>query len=204
MKYLVLALILFTLATTAMAQASVATLNPPDIEVLKLSWSRFQYREGSDNVAFPMDSRKQVIQDRVTRPPEARRPQSSGAGPPDQTPRKIVTAPVFNPEGALVKGFFYNATIKNSGTKTIKALDWDYVFFEPGTEVVLSRTSFTYVGKINPGKEKKLSQFTTSPPAQVVTVKGIENNPNKPFTERVVIIRIEYTDGSLWVRPEQE
>lgn len=111
---------------------------------------------------------------------------------------------MFTPMGALVKGYFYNATIKNSGTKIIKALNWDYVFYEPGTEVILSRHRFTFIGKINPSKEKKLSQFTTSPPSQVITAKALKNNPNKPFTERVVITRIEYTDGSMWIRPEQE
>jgi hypothetical protein len=57
-------------------------------------------------------------------------------------------------------------SVKNTGEKTIKLVDWDYVFFNTATQSETGRLEFTSDEKIGP-----------------------------------VVVRIEYTDGTIWQRP---
>jgi hypothetical protein len=79
------------------------------------------------------------------------------------------------------------ALVKNVGTRTTKAVEWEYIFFSDADEQKeLKRYKFRNKIKIAPGETKFLSQ----------------NAKDRAVSKRqkVQIIRIEYTDNSVWQR----
>jgi hypothetical protein len=86
--------------------------------------------------------------------------------------------------------------VENKGAKEIKAIAWEYVFFDPLDRSVISRHRFLSEVKISPGKKKKVSGFTVRRPMQVARSEDASLQP----VEQVVIRRVEYADGSVWER----
>jgi len=97
--------------------------------------------------------------------------------------------------------FLYEISVKNTGAKTIKEIDWDYVFLDAATGQELSRRQFTHTEKIGPGKSKELSLLIPSPPTQQISVYSLGKKERDGLNEQVVIIRVTYSDGSVWQRP---
>jgi hypothetical protein len=95
-------------------------------------------------------------------------------------------------------GFTYKVSVLNNTAKSIKAIDWDYVFFDPQTEAELGRREFTSEEKISPGKTKELKFFIRNPPTQTVSVSSLEKNERAGLGEKIVIVRVVYADGSIW------
>ncbi|HEX5708029.1 MAG TPA: hypothetical protein VFX96_12075 [Pyrinomonadaceae bacterium] len=98
-------------------------------------------------------------------------------------------------------GYRYKVRLKNTGERTIKAVDWDYVFVDPTTAGVVARHQFTSEEKIKPGKEKELSVFTLSPPSRTVSAGALDEKGHSPYSESVVLVRVLYSDGSVWQHP---
>ena len=99
-------------------------------------------------------------------------------------------------------GFVYKVSIQNNSAKVIKAIDWDYVFFDSQTKSELGRRQFTSEEKISPGKTKELKFFIPGSPTQTISVSELNKNERKNLGEVVVIIRVEYSDGSNWQLPQ--
>ena len=97
--------------------------------------------------------------------------------------------------------FVYKVTVKNSSDKAIKSIDWDYIFFERGTENEIGRQEFTSDEKIGPGKTKELSVTITKPPTKTISLTALNNNERGSLDSRVILVRIEYADGTSWQRP---
>ena len=55
--------------------------------------------------------------------------------------------------------------------------------------------------KIHPGKNADLIASFGSKPTPRVNIDRIGEKLRDQFTERVIIHRIDYTDGSVWERP---
>ena len=91
--------------------------------------------------------------------------------------------------------------ITNTGSRTIKLVDWDYVFLDPGTSEVVARHQFTSEETIKPGKSKEVSVLYLTPPVKTVSAGMLTKKEPMPFTEQVVIARIEFSDGSVWQHP---
>jgi hypothetical protein len=91
----------------------------------------------------------------------------------------------------------FTASIKNTGSKTIAAVHWAY-FFVPQD----SKDKFAYVftTKINlpPGKKKELRDQIASVVLPTDQTKGPSMQNRALFKERVVILRLDYADGSSW------
>jgi hypothetical protein len=91
----------------------------------------------------------------------------------------------------------FTASIKNTGSKTITAVYWAY-FFVPQD----SKDAFAYVftTKINipPGKTKELRDQVASVVLPTDQTKGPSMQNRALFKERVVILRLDYNDGSSW------
>jgi hypothetical protein len=83
--------------------------------------------------------------------------------------------------------FYANLVLTNSGAKTIKSFGWDYVLTDPEAKQETGRFGFRTRKKIEPGQSLTVTQ-------QV-----------KPSTgdRRVVINRIEYSDGTTWERSRE-
>ena len=100
-----------------------------------------------------------------------------------------------------IEGYAYRAKFKNSSSKAIEALFWEYQFRETADSSYLSRRQFLCVASIKPDKEKDLKGFSLSGPSDVVSVGTLtKKDSEKAFDETVVINRIEFADGTTWQR----
>jgi hypothetical protein len=97
--------------------------------------------------------------------------------------------------------------LQNTGTKTIKAFDLDFVFLDPQTTVEFLRYRFHAKRTMKAGSVKEFSQDVF----QKVGDKRRNYTPGKPSidvllrtneaVQKVRVQRIEYADGSIWERP---
>ena len=94
--------------------------------------------------------------------------------------------------------FMYRASMKNLSTKPIKEIDWDYIFIDAGTGEELDRRQFTSVQNIGPGKQKELTFTLATPPTRRISVHSLDKKEKLGMSERVVIVRVTYADGSVW------
>lgn len=94
--------------------------------------------------------------------------------------------------------FIYKASVKNIGDESIKVIDWDYIFFDAATGEELGRREFSSIEKIAPGKSKDLTFMIGVPPTQRISAYALDKKERMGLTERVVIRRVEYSDGSVW------
>ncbi len=97
--------------------------------------------------------------------------------------------------------FVYKLTVQNNGEKAIKSVDWDYVFLDAETQNEINRQQFTSPEKINPGKAKELNVRINRSPTRTISANSLSKNEREGLSEQVVVMRIEYTDGSVWQRP---
>lgn len=97
-------------------------------------------------------------------------------------------------------GYRYKVLVSNAGPKTVRLIDWDYVFLDPTTRQEVSRRQFTSEEKVRPGKDKELEVFILSPPFLTVNAKAPRTGET-PFVEQVLLMRVEYSDGTVWQRP---
>ena len=97
-------------------------------------------------------------------------------------------------------GYRYKVALRNDGVKTIKSIDWDYLFLDPMTQQEVARHQFTSDETVKPGKSKEISVLYLIPPVKLVSAQML-NKKKLPFTGRVVVAHIQYSDGSSWQRP---
>jgi len=98
---------------------------------------------------------------------------------------------------ARIQGVNYKftASIKNTGSKTIAAVQWAYLLVPEGP---LEAFAYVFTTKINigPGKEKNLRDEV---PWSAISQRSTPAAHNRAvFKERVVILRLDYGDGSSW------
>ena len=98
-------------------------------------------------------------------------------------------------------GYKYKVTVRNDGAKTIKSIDWDYYFVDPVTNQELARHQFTSDETIKPGKSKEISVLYLKPPVKTVEVRSLKKKEGSAFAGRVVIARLQFSDGSVWQHP---
>jgi hypothetical protein len=91
--------------------------------------------------------------------------------------------------------------IHNAGAKTIKLVDWDYIFLDPNTRKEVARHQFTSDETIKTGQIKEVNVFYLAPPVKIITAEMLDKKNAPSFDERVVLIRIQYSDGSVWQHP---
>lgn len=105
-------------------------------------------------------------------------------------------------EAPPVDGFAYQVRVKNTTAKAIQNVFWEYRFREVGKPANVARRQFLCTSTIKPGKETDLHAFSLSGPSDVVNVKSLGKDPNKQIEEAVLINRVEFSDGTLWQRPD--
>jgi hypothetical protein len=169
--------------------------NPSGAEVVKSSWNKVRIGWERDPFAGPLENfdemrsrarnERRVAQgggDRAKR--DAKADEANLAALRDKAPSRYY--------------FVYKAKIKNNSTTAIVELDWDYVFFERGTENELGRREFTTDEQIAPGKTRELTVTTLSPPTRTVSLSSLNLGEHDQFTERIQLVRIKYADGRVW------
>jgi len=186
-------------AAIASAQTSSSVSVPPDIIVLQKNW-RLDVRNSSlDEDPFTANTefndalraqRENDIRNMVrAKGGESREPPPPRAGKSkDSSPTPATT-------------YLYQVKIRNTGTKTIRSVNWVYTFVDPETQTELGRHRYSNKIKIRPDQNNVLVGRTVSPPTYVVNVKNSGKDVGKQLSEQVVISRIEYEDGTVWQNP---
>lgn len=96
------------------------------------------------------------------------------------------------------KTYFYRLQVKNAGMKVVKSFAWEY---QPATEPSpLDRQFFCSI-KTNPNESKQIELFSPLAPSHVVDASKAGDKSGKSSSTKAIINRIEYTDGSFWLRP---
>ena len=92
----------------------------------------------------------------------------------------------------------YKVTVKSTSSKTFKSIDWDYVFLDRATESEMGRREFTSDEEVSSGKSKELIVVLSKAPTQTVRLTSLNSNERAGMIERVSLVRVEYTDGTVW------
>jgi hypothetical protein len=204
MRWLVVALGFALTATVSVAQTVSSPSDPSGIEVVKFSWAKERINWERDPFGGPVENfdETRARQRNERRIEDAKR---GGSAEVDKIKREAradaanIAAKHQQPSSRYV--FVYRTTVKNLSDKAIKSIDWDYVFFDRETETELGRREFTSEEKISPGKAKELTVTITKPPTQTISLTALNTGERKSLSERVVIMRIDYADGTVWQRP---
>lgn len=98
--------------------------------------------------------------------------------------------------------FAYQVKVRNAGKKTVEIVFWEYQFRELANTANIVRRQFLCGVKIKPDKEKELQSTSLSRPSDVISVESLNNKSEKLYEEKVVVNRVEYTDGSIWQRKD--
>lgn len=204
MRSLMLFCLTLGIAVAAEAQAGPTTI--PDasgVVIVKQSWSKERINWEGDPFGGPVETfddvrRRMADQRRVERARAA-----GNAGEAAKVEREMRSEQVIKarPPAPPRYGFIYKVSVRNTGEKTIKLVDWDYVFFNVTTQSETGRLEFTSDEKIGPGKNKELNAMSRKPPAPTVSVYALDRNERQGIDGQVVVVRIEYTDGTVWQRP---
>lgn len=99
-----------------------------------------------------------------------------------------------------IEGFAYRAKFQNVSNKELEIIFWEYEFTDAAVTPLVSRRQFLCAGLTKAGKEKEFKGFTLSGPSDVVAVDSLAKKTDSPLKERVVINRLEFTDGTIWQR----
>ncbi len=198
MHCLVVLVALSSLLTPQQKQLSVP--GPPDLIVSKTSWNKFHLPVGGDRDPFaPNDMIREEA--RAKREAEIQNRQRIASGEP------LVKAPVYqihtsslNDLKPGVAAYSYTIKIKNSGSKTIRSVEWAYVFTDSTTGEEVGRTVFRHSVKISPGKEGEVIGYTQNPPTRVIDARRAASEVR--LKETIEFYRVRYEDDSLWERPE--
>lgn len=194
-----LSISLLLLTTSVAAQEASKSSAPSDLTVLEKSWrTEPVVSSANTNPLQPNEDhmrvtrqQKEFIRARDNElPNQTTEPSMPAAG----------TKPI-PPAKDVYTLYVYKIKVKNSGAKTIKTIDWEYQFLDPNSQEQVEQRTFTSGLRLAPGKTKVIEQRLSRKPTQVVSADQLGQKLRDQFTERVVINRIVYTDGSVWQRP---
>ena len=160
--------------------------------ILKSSW----------NIYHPVD-RKGDLYGTAIRTSNPRSKEPFGPKDPLENARQRETVDIRPPlaRKSSTGGYQYKLTVKNSGAKIITAIGWDYTFIDAVERKEIARHRFRSEKRIKPGKQRRLTEFTTAQPVGVIDARTLDaKGKHRPFTERVTINYVEYADGSVWRR----
>src|SRR5688572_11720877 len=182
-----------------LAASIVCAQEPSGVEVVKASWSKIRIGWERDPFGGPLEN----FDEMRSRARNERRVASGGG----ERARREAKADEANLAALRDKKpsqyyFIYKTKIKNNHTAAITQIDWDYVFFERGTENELGRQEFTSDEQVGPGKTKELVVTITSPPTRTISVTSLSLEERDRLSEKIVLMRVKYADGHTWQAPQ--
>lgn len=96
--------------------------------------------------------------------------------------------PRYGPDAVILQTRETYALVRNTGTRKIKAVTWDYVFYSDAKhETEIKRFEFRTKESIEPGEMKFLTEH-------------VDDGPPSAYGD-VVVTRVEYDDDTVWTRP---
>ena len=188
-------LLTMSLAILVSAQQSA---DPKDLVVLDHSWHKdFAGRARDTNPLQPNEDliRQTRAEKQFIRRQDDRLPNQTTEERMPQPPTRPITS-----ETKPVDIYVYEFTVKNTGAKKIKAIEWEYQFLHPDTGEVMGSRRIVSKVKLSPGKINEIEARLIQKPTNVVAADQLGKKPGDQFKERLIIHRIDYTDGSVWQR----
>ena len=170
---------------------------PPDLVVLQKKWQSYVRNPALD--ADPFDANEEFEDARQAQRINEIRNAVRARGSESREPPPARVSKIANPDSKQIVTYVYRAKLKNTGAKTIRAIDWGYAFLDPETRQELGQHLFTTKVKIRPGHDNELVGRSAKPQTSTINVK----NAGKELGEQIVIYRVEYDDGSVWQPPPQ-
>lgn len=200
MRVTILVGLLLLLDVSSSAQAIIPE-PAPDLAVIKHSWSKERINWEGDPFGGPVETFDDVRRRRVDERRMERAKATGNVGEASKVEREMRAEQVLKarPPAPPRYGFIYKVSVKNTGAKTIKRVDWDFLF--KTTTEGDGHLQFTSDETIAPGKTKELLVMSHQPPARTVSVYELGKNEREGLSGEIVIVRIEFSDGSLWQRP---
>ncbi|HEX8351611.1 MAG TPA: hypothetical protein VF611_01710 [Pyrinomonadaceae bacterium] len=201
-KFILLVLLSTPLAHGARAQTPAAD---PGVEVVKHGWSKERINwerdpfagvlESFDDARMRMRNEKRIEDAKRGNAPEADRLKTEA-----RADDALIAARHRGKPARYV--FSYKASLRNSGDKAVKEIDWDYVFFDAATGREVGRHQFTSEARLDPGKKREFGFLIAAPPSKTISVHSLDQKESRGVNGRVVLVRVLYADGSAWRRPE--
>ena len=204
MKAIVMAAFLALTTLLLGAQLSTPVQEAPDVSVIKFNWSKERIGWQRDPFGGPLENFDEM---RARARNEKRIDDAKRGGGVDvDRIRREAQADAIIVQKARQQGparykFLYKISVMNTGKKTIREIDCDYIFFDIATKEQVGRREFTGVEKIAPGKSKEFAFLVPTPPTQTISVHALDKKEHGRLTEQLAIVRILYDDGSVWQRP---
>ena len=200
MKTVFFLFLLCAFTCVASAQSLPVLPTAPGAEVIEQKWSVRKYFNPppiEDDVNDPFRANKEANRDRKARIENAR--QNKILNSQGRTAKPLPTpSPQLEPIPVATPGeYIYKAKIENTGSKKIRLITWEYVFYEKNTDRELGRRKFVSEVSIAPGKTKTIEAASSSPPTDVINATFSDKNLRDQYSEQVIIHLIEYTDGSF-------
>jgi len=103
---------------------------------------------------------------------------------------------------ADLNGFRYSAHIRNMGDRKIEIVFWEYRFRELANAENFVRRQFLCSVKIKPGEKAEVFANSTLGPSELISAESLTDSSGRLFDEKVIINRIEYSDGAVLQRQE--
>lgn len=204
-KFLVLLLMTPLLAVAAAGQTPAPAAEPHGVTVVGGRWDSQFYNPAlledpmdvSTDAARLNQERREISRVNSTRNERTGRPPL----PPPTAPTIKTAKRPSAPPSTL---YIYQIRVANTGAKKIRSIAWDYVLFDAATQREAGRNQFESKVSIGVGKTRDLFGSSRTPPAQVVDVSKSDKVERGQYAERVDILRVEYTDGTVWVRAPEK
>lgn len=93
----------------------------------------------------------------------------------------------------VFNGYESSVHLKNEGAKTVRAVEWEHVFFnDEARREVLRRFRFRKKARVEPGAQRFV--------AGRVNAREYSSLPSRS-RQAVELKRVEYSDGSVWQSP---
>ena len=142
------------------------------------------------------DESKQAIQDQKENIRINKIRKSEGK-PPEPPPFRTKIQEAKAPEN-ISTFYTYQIKVQNNGTRTIKKVIWEYVFFDLSTKLEVGRHQFANNTNLKPNETDNFVMKLLSPPTSIVKVNDAGKKLSDLYIEQINIKSIQYADGSVW------
>lgn len=197
MKFFQLLLLMFLFVSSVLAQAAPES---PALLVVRKEWYMEVNNPAFEKSPFAAAEELQQLNQNKRATRRQNEIRARRGLPPLRTPNNTPQPDNSNPDSPNV--YTYKVKFKNEGSKAIRIIVWDYVFFEPGTEREVGRIQFESRVKLRPGATDSLSISTIYPPSDSINVNQTGKKFRDQYSDRIIIQSIEYEDATLWTAPQ--
>ena len=206
-NFLAVALLaLFALTCVTASAQSEPTRQISGIEIVKVKWEKqVRMPRNFDPSTVPDNGIFSTMESRTAVPGSTQAPNGDAVRR-DAAERSAALAPVdYFPKtpGRMPVVYVYSLKARNTGSKPVLGLAWDYLFLDANTNAVLGDHQVLSYAKIAEGKTVNLQAAQRTPPITIIKAQGSDSAKAnaKRNRERVVIQCVMYSDGTTWHNP---